>query len=74
MIDSPMKFQPNSEPIAKPPSAPERPRAHFDQPNESLSLDGMTVDAGDLDVQDWVALGLLTHDDAVATYLRLTGK
>jgi len=74
MVDSLMNIEPDSAPSAPPPSTPERRRAQFEQANASLSLEGMTVDAGDLEIQDRVARGLLSHDDAVATYLRLAGK
>lgn len=45
-------------------------RQHFAQVNASLALEGMVVDATDLAVQEAVATGSLSSDDAVNYYLK----
>lgn len=45
-------------------------RTQFTQVNASLALEGMLVDAADLEIQEQVATGALSADDAVALYLR----
>jgi len=74
MVDSLMNIEPDAAPSAPATPAPGQRLAQFEQANASLSLDGLTVDAGDLDIQRRIANGLLTPDEAVATYFRLAGK
>ena len=52
-----------------PQDVPATRRAQFAQANASLALEGMTVDAGDLAIQEAVATGALTPDEAVAMCL-----
>lgn len=44
-------------------------REQFAQANASLALEGMTLDAGDLAIQEAVISGAMTPDEAVAKYL-----
>ncbi len=49
-------------------------REQFTLANASLALEGMNVDAADLEIQEAVAAGLLTSDEAVALYLERARK
>ena len=61
-------YELDTGPVAAPTPADVR-RAHFAQANASLTLEGMTVDAGDLAIQEAVITGALTPDEAVARCL-----
>lgn len=43
-------------------------REQFAQARASLALEGLAMDDGDLSIQERVAAGTLTHDQAVALY------
>lgn len=62
----------------EPPAAPVETtrRAQFAQANASLALEGLVVDATDLEIQEAVATGALSPDEAVEKYrqLALEGK
>lgn len=45
-------------------------RAQFAQANASLALEGMVVDAHDMMIQEAVATGEMTSDEAVALYVK----
>jgi|GEM_PF-2171186 len=47
----------------------QRRRQQFAQANASLALEGMRVDVTDLAIQEKIAAGELTPDQAVAFYL-----
>lgn len=47
----------------------QRRRQQFAQANASLALEGMRVDVTDLAIQEKIAKGELTPDQAVALYL-----
>lgn len=49
-------------------------REQFALANASLALEGMNVDAADLEIQEAVAAGALTSDEAVALYLERARK
>jgi len=49
-------------------------RAQFNDANASLALEGMRVDQIDLSIQDNIARGTITHDQAVAFYLQRANK
>lgn len=63
------------EPVKKPEGPTEAERlAQFAQANASLALEGMRVDEDDLAIQQRVASGELTPDEAVALYLQRARK
>lgn len=61
-------YELDTGPVAAPNPADVR-RAQFAQANASLALEGMTVDADDLAIQEAVIAGTLTPDEAVAKCL-----
>lgn len=63
-------YELDTGPVAAPSPADVR-RAQFAQANASLALEGMSVDAADLAIQEAVIAGILTPDEAVAKYLEL---
>lgn len=62
-----------AEPIAAPDLLATR-RAQFTQANASQALEGMEMSADDLTIQERVARGELTHDQAVAHYINVAHK
>lgn len=53
------------------PDLPATRRAQFVQANASLALEGFEMSADDLVIQERVIKGELTHDQAVAQYLKI---
>lgn len=63
--------------LAEPIAAPDLPairRAQFAQANASQALEGLEMSADDLAIQERVARGELTHDQAVAHYINVAHK
>lgn len=63
------------EETAVPPDDPKLARREqFAQANASLSLEGMQVDAADLELQERVISGEVSHDEAIAQLLASVRK
>lgn len=69
-MDNNNPYELDTGPVAAPTPADMR-RAQFAQANASLALEGMTMDAADLAIQEAVIAGALTPDEAVAKQLEL---
>ncbi len=48
-------------------------RTQFGQANASLAIEGLHVSNADLAIQERIASGQLTHDEAVAHYVKTFG-
>lgn len=70
MVDSLMNIEPDAPPNMPAAAGPSERAAQFLQVNTSLALDGIVVDEADLAIQQRIASGEITHDQAVAIYLK----
>ena len=69
MVDSLMNIEPDDPPNMPAAAGASSRAAQFLQVNTSLALDGIVVDEADLAIQQRVASGEITHDEAVEIYL-----
>lgn len=59
--------------LSQPPAADDSAvlrREQFAQANASLTLEGMNIDTADFEIQEAVATGVLSTDEAVALYIK----
>lgn len=69
MVDSLMNIEPDDPPAMPAAAGAGERAAQFLQVNTSLALDGIVVEEEDLAIQQRIASGEITHDQAVAIYL-----